>query len=384
MGILSRKGDPVAEAQADVDKLGAQRGKLVTRLSDLSSRLEQARAARRDALVAGDLDDATMAAVDKVFTDATEARTFVEEEITAVTAKLDEAQRHLDGLQEGVRRAEIAADAERRAVALDEAAEALAGAAEAFRDARTAMAQAIGEHGIRIENVLMAGGSAPAALLAKPIVMAAVRLAAPGVLPVANGFGDPHVDDPLIAMRRAQSGRLRDHADDIRDGRTPAVEMPRPGSTAPDVQPPGSRGLVSLAPAGLSLSEPMTRTVFAVPFLYMSTGDRATLQGEPGDSLARLIQPGSSRLDGFSRNATDRRVDKRHLRRGGRRRDRAGLGRCGRLRDGFDGGAWRAPSLTSPIAGFGRERGAGWPGPARRSADGRGSVSSSRRRGRRS
>ncbi len=35
--------------------------------------------------------------------------------------------------------------------------------------------------------------------------------------------------------------------------------------------------------------------------------------------LARLIQPGSSRLGGFSQNATDRRVDKRHLRRGGRR-----------------------------------------------------------------
>ncbi len=285
MGILSRKGDPVAEAQADVDKLDAQRGKLVTRLSDLSSRLELARAARRDALVAGDLDDVAMAAVDKAFADATEARAFVEEEITTVTAKLDEVQRHLDGLQDAARRAEIAADAERRAAALDDAAEALAGAAEAFRDARTAMAQAIGEHGIRVENVLMAGGSAPAALLAKPIVMAAIRLAAPGVLPVADGFGDPHVDDPLIAMRRAQSGRLRDHADDIRDGRTPAVEMPRPGSTAPavDLSRPSVPAL-----GGHVLAEPKARTVFAVPFSYLSTGDTAMLQGEPGDSEVPL------------------------------------------------------------------------------------------------
>ena len=282
MKVPFRKGDALADAQAEVDKLDGQRSKLTARLSDLSSRLDIARAARRDALVAGDLDDIAMATIDKAFAETTEAHAFVEEEIAIITTKRDEAHAHLTGLQDAARRTEIVADCDRRAVALDAAAEALAGAAEAFGEARTAMAKALSEHGVRISSTTGADGSAPVWQLAQPMVMAAVRLAAPGVLPLADGFGDPHVADPLIAMRRAQSGKLRDHADDIRDGRTPAVEMPRPGSTASTVGA-ASSGPAAPAPADHAVVEPMTRTVFAVPVMFTGAGGLGMVQAEPGD-----------------------------------------------------------------------------------------------------
>lgn len=283
-----KKVDPIAEAQAAVDRLEAQRAKLAGRAAELSGRLDEARAARRAALISGELDDAAQAAVDKAFADAAEAHGFVEEEIRAVSGQIDEAAARRDGLRDAAARAEVAADCERRAAALDAAAEALATAAEVFGEARAAMAAAIGEHGARVDNPLSTDGSTSAAMLGRPVVLAAVRLAAPGVLPAADGLGEAHSDDPLLAMRRAQSGKIRDHADDVRDGRLPPVEMPRPGSAAPSLPPRGALGSAPSAPDGLTLVETMARTVFAVPVAFYGAGGIAMVQADPGDTEAPL------------------------------------------------------------------------------------------------
>ncbi len=86
---------------------------------------------------------------------------------------------------------------------------------------------------------------------------------------------------------------------------------------------------------------------------------------------ARLVQPGLSFLSRPRETATVRCAV-------ARRRNREGavgsrwFWSTKALRDGVDHGAWRAPPVTSPSAGCGRGRGAGWLGPGKLSAGGRG------------
>ena len=133
------------------------------------------------------------------------------------------------------------------------------------------MIQAIAVHGVRSDNVLSTSG-VPPALLVKPVVQAAVRLAAPDVLPMIDGFGVPLDNDPALMVRRGQSGRLRDHADDVRSGGVPAIELPR----------------LSVTPAPVDPNDPfavkvtMVRGVFREPFSYLAVGGRL-INGEPGD-----------------------------------------------------------------------------------------------------
>ena len=235
MGLLSRKSDPLADAQAEVDRLGTQRSRLADRLAGAVTAVEAAQTARRAALVDGDPDAKAMATLDRRCADAAEARSGVEAALTVVTAGFEDATARLAALQDASTRARIAAEAETRAKAIDAAGEALAAAAKAFGGAREAMVRAIGEHGAATPDPV-SGHNLPAALTARPIITAAIRAAAPGILPTSDTLGAPIEADPALAARRL-AGRLRDHGEDVLAGRVPAVELPRPGQAALPIDP---------------------------------------------------------------------------------------------------------------------------------------------------
>ena len=281
-----KKTDPTVEALADVERHDAQIVKLAARRSDLSLRLDEVRAARRAALISGELDDAAQATVDKAHADAAETLGFVDEEIASITGKRDAAQRHLDGLRDAVRRAEIVADCELRASAIDDAAEKLARAAQGLGRACDDMIQAIADHGARVDDVLSTSGSTSAVLLGRSIIRAALHMAAPSLHSTGDGLGVPFDADPVMVARRGQSGRLLDHRDAVRENRVAAVDMPRIGSTVSIAPALSSRGSVSLVHAGLALSEPTARTVFAVPVMFTGVGGLSMTQAEPGDTEA--------------------------------------------------------------------------------------------------
>ena len=238
MSAILPKSDPIADASAAVDTLTVRRDRLAERQAGAAERLALADAARLDALTSGDPTPAELAKLDKGCADAANAHAGLVAAVDALSAQLAAATNARDALQDAAARALVAADAERRALALDAAAEALATAARAFGDARTAMVRAIVDHGARVDNVLAQGGSTPAAMLAKPITLAAIRLAAPGVLPGEDGFGVALDADPVLVMRRGQSGRLRDLGDEVarRQGvacRAPEAERARHHAARP-------------------------------------------------------------------------------------------------------------------------------------------------------
>ncbi len=235
MGLLSRKSDPLADAQTEVDRLNTQRSRLADRLAGAVAAVEAAQTARRAALVDGDPDAKAMATLDRRCADAAEARSGVEAALTVVTAGLEDAAARLAALKDAAARARVAAGAETRAKALDTAGEVLAAAAKAFGAAREAMVRAIGEHGAATLDPV-SGHNLPAALAARPVITAAIRAAAPGILPTSDSLGAPIENDPALAARRL-AGRLRDHGEDVLAGRVPAVELPRPGLAALPIDP---------------------------------------------------------------------------------------------------------------------------------------------------
>ena len=235
MGLLSRKTDPLDAAAAEVARLEAQRARLSDRLAGAVAAVEAAQTARRAALVDGDPDARAMATLDRRCADAAEARSGVEAALKVVIAGLDDATTRRDALQDAATRARIAGEAEARAKALDAAGEALAAAALAFGAAREGMIRAIGEHAAATPDPI-SGHNLPAALAARPIVTAAIRAAAPEILPASDSLGAPIEADPALAARRL-AGRLRDHAEDVLAGRVPAAELPRPGQKPTPVDP---------------------------------------------------------------------------------------------------------------------------------------------------
>ncbi len=294
-----RKTDPLVEAHAAVDRLENQRRPLADRLSTADARVEAAQRARHESLVNDDPDADTTAKLDRACFDAIEARGGVEAALRDVAVQLGEAVQARDALQDAAARRRIAAAAEARATALDGAAESLAAAARAFDDARAAVVLAIAEHGVRMDNPMCAGGSVPASLLAQSIVMAAVRLAAPGVLPATDGFGAHHEADPLAVMRRAQAGRLRDHADDIREGRAPAADLPRPGEAAAAI----------LRDSPIS-SEPTELAVFKVPISYLARNGYSLVSADEGqiEVPARVAAKGRGMEIAFSPDSPEGRA----------------------------------------------------------------------------
>ena len=272
MGFL-RKPDPIAAAQAEIDKLTAQRARLADRLAGAVAAVEAAVRHRHEALTDADPTAAEMAKLNRAAADAAEARSGIEEASRTVQMQLDEAATRLAGLRDAATRARLAADAETRAKALDAAGEALAAAAQAFGAAREDMVRAIAEHGIRVDNLLTSDGSTPAAVLATPVIRAALRMAAPSLHPAADGLGKPYDSDPLMVVRRAQSGRLRDFADDVVANRVPAAEMPRPGQAPLPVDPNDP----------LSVKVERVAGVFREPFSYLAVGG-TMIHGEPGQN----------------------------------------------------------------------------------------------------
>ena len=270
MGLLSRKSDPLADAQAAVDRLDAQRAKLSDRLAGAVAAVEASQTARRQALVEGDPDTKAMAALDLACSRATEARSGVETALHVVADGLAEAVNRRDTLQDAATRARIAAAAETRAKALDAAGEALAAAAQAFGASREAMIRAIAEHGAATPD-LISGHNLPAALAARPIIAAAVRAAAPGVLPASDSLGAPIEADPALAARRL-AGRLRDHAEDVLAGRAPAIELPRPGQKPQPIDPSNP----------LTARVEMVRAVVLESLCYVGQAGRL-VHAEPGE-----------------------------------------------------------------------------------------------------
>ncbi len=276
MKLPYKKADPLVEAQAAVDRLDAQLRPLADRMTVADARVETAQRARREALVNGDPDPTTMAALDKACVDAIEARGGIEDAMRVVVQQLEEATRTRDGLQDAAARGQLAEAAERRASTLDDAAEALASAARAFSDARAAMIAAVAQHGVRVVNHAAVGGASPPWMLCQPMAEAGLRLASTGMQTLAQSVGAPSASaaldaDPVVAMRRAQSGLLRDFAEDVLTNRVPAVEMPRPGDAAsPD---PRDSAIAR---------EPMVLAVFGSPFSYIARDGFSLVSVEEG------------------------------------------------------------------------------------------------------
>ena len=280
MKLPFKKVDPLVEAQASVDRLDAQRRPLAERLSSADARVEAAQRMRREALVNGDPDLTAMAALDKACVDAIEARGGVEDAMRAVAQQLEEATRTRDGLRDAAARGQLAEAAERRAQALDDAAEGLARAARAFSDARIAMIATVAQHGVRVVNHAAVGGASPPWMLCQPIAEAGLRLASTGMQTMASrtgvlygGDGAALDSDPVTVMRREMSGLLRDFAEDVLTGRVPAVEMPRPGEAAAPVPADGPLA-----------REPMVTAVFGTPFSYIARNGYQLIDGEEGSA----------------------------------------------------------------------------------------------------
>ena len=265
-----KSSDPIAAAQAEIDRLTAQRARLADRLAGAVAAVEAAVRVRHEALTDADPTAAEMAKLNRAAADAAEARSGIEEASRTVQMQLDEATTRLAVLRDTAERQRIAEVEERRAAALDAAADGLAAAAVAFSKARVALVTAVGEHGIRTDHVLAADGM-PAASIARPAILAAIRAAAPGVLPAADGLGTVLDTDCALVVRRGISGALRDHIENLLTGKVPAIEMSRPGQ----------------APAPISPDDPFSvkvekvRGVFREPYTFLAVGG-TMVQGEPG------------------------------------------------------------------------------------------------------
>ena len=270
MGLLSRKSDPIAAAQAEIDKLTAQRARLADRLAGAVVAVEAAVRVRHEALTDADPTAAEMAKLNRAAADAAEARSGIDEASRTVQAQLDEATIRLVGLRDTAERQRIAEVEERRAIALDAAADALAAAAIAFAKARAGLVAAVGEHGIHADHVLATDGI-PAASIARPCILAAIRAAAPGVLPAADGLGTVLDTDCALVVRRGISGTLRDHVEDLLAGKVPATEMPRPGQAPAPIDPNNA----------FAAKVQMVSGAFREPFAYLAVGGMM-VQGAPG------------------------------------------------------------------------------------------------------
>ena len=264
--------DPIAAAQAEIDRLTAQRARLADRLAGAVAAVEAAVRVRHEALTDADPTASEMAKLNRAAADAAEARSGIEEASRTVQMQLDEATTRLAGLRDTAERQRIAEVQERRAVALDAAADALAAAAVAFSRARVALVTAVGEHGIRADTVLTASGL-PAGLIARPAILAAIRAAAPNVLPAADGLGVAHDVDCALVVRRGISGALRDHAEDVVSGKVPAIELPTPGQAPAPISPDDA----------FSAKIEMVRGAFREPYAYLAVGG-TMINGEPGDN----------------------------------------------------------------------------------------------------
>ena len=265
------KADPIVDASASVDTLAVRHARLAERLAAAVERVEAAQAARLAALVDGDPTPAEIGKLDRACLDAAGARAGLDDAVRAVTAQLEEATRTRDELTGRAAIARIAAEAERRASALDAAAEALAGAAKAFNDARAAMVTAVATHGVRVDHPLSTDGSVPASLVARPIVQAALRMAAPSMYEAVSGLGAFYDSDPMMVTRRGQSGLLRDHAEDLNAGKALPIDLPRPGEkSAVDPSNP------------LTTAVPMVRGVARVPLAYRHPISGRLVQVEAG------------------------------------------------------------------------------------------------------
>ena len=228
--ILAGRTNPVATALVEVQRLEGQREKLAERLAAAAGRTGAASAERRRALLDGNPAQADMAKLDRACADAIDAQSGIEEAARHVATQLEDAQRAYTSLVDAAKRSEVATDCETRATAIDTAAERLAEAARSFNEARMDLVKAVATHGVAQMPVASFDGSPLSAEMAcAPIVAAAVRVAAPGVLPAADIFGGEHVADVMVATRRAQSGRLRDHVDLVKAGTVLPEAPPVPG-----------------------------------------------------------------------------------------------------------------------------------------------------------
>ena len=264
--------DPIAAEQAEIDRLTAQRARLADRLSGAVATVEAGVRVRHDALTDADPTAAEMAKLNRAAADAAEARSGIEDASRKVQAQLNEAIARLAVLRDAAERQRIAEDEGRRARDLDTAADRLAAAAVAFAKARVALVTAIAENGVRADNVLSASG-VPAGLMARPAILAAVRAAAPGVLPAADGLGVSLDVDCALVVRRGISGTLRDHIEDLLSGKVPAVELPQPGQAPVPISPDDA----------FSVKVKKVRGVFREPFAYLATGG-TMINGEAGDN----------------------------------------------------------------------------------------------------
>ncbi len=245
--------DPLGDSLASIDRLEAQLRKLDGRLAAAASYVDKVNADRRQELVEREPDAAEMGKLNKACADAAEARSGLEEAIRHVNAQLADAVATHAGHADATKRRTVIAECNRRAEAIDAAARRLVDAAQIFADARIELVDVIGKHGVFRPDPLSADGSGvKSAMIAQPIVMAAMRLAAPGGAAAAFRFAAPGMtvvddvagpaldNDAMVVVRRNQSGRLRDHAEDIALGLLPIEAPPLPSAAhtvAPVVMP---------------------------------------------------------------------------------------------------------------------------------------------------
>ena len=234
--LISGRKNPTEAAMVECERLRNQLAGLRARLAEAEAEAERANRVRRELLIAE--RSATATEVRKADTDCLAASNSVagwQDACRVVADQLAEAEASYQALTDEARRGEMIRACQARADRIDAVAERLNEAAERLNDARLDFIAAVTADGIAGLHHQV---TYQPALLAAPVIDQAMRVAQGIVLePRFHGDTMPS-NSTVIECRRAQSGRLRDVADDLRQG-SPVVDPPRPtsGALATEVRP---------------------------------------------------------------------------------------------------------------------------------------------------
>ena len=223
--------DPLKLQQADLNALHAKRARLSERLAGIVAAYDAAGAEQRAALIEESSD---AKAIDARYADLrglAEQRTMVEQALADLGLQIDDGERRRVAMLDKIHRETTAAEAEARAAKIEAAAARLADAAATFGRARADLEAAAADNAV-------ADGDKHPRWLVHDVVIAAVRVAAPGAIRGAlNVPGVPRntpdagpPPDVAEAARERLVAPLRAHAAAVLAGHVQAVPLAIPPS----------------------------------------------------------------------------------------------------------------------------------------------------------
>lgn len=219
---LNRK-NPIATAEAALDALRRRHASVAAQL-DAARGVEGAAAdARRRLLIEVDTPDPkALSRSEGACRDAADRRAALEDAVRHLAAQVLAAETELATARDRAERETAAAELERRADAIDVAAEDFASAMAKVAPAYAALFSALAEAGAKHSEV---GFPIGYHAVAHHVARVAVRSAMPGLLPVPVEVpgGTPAAIDAAAAARASRSDGLRQAARAIREGRAPAA-----------------------------------------------------------------------------------------------------------------------------------------------------------------